>query len=64
MKNVMKDILKRLKSPVVLFCVATIVYKLVKEFILYDDYIKMVDVVAYVVLGYGVFNNPLNKKGF
>lgn len=63
--NKIKDILKRLKSPVVLVAIATLVYThFLNHTVELAEYQKVIDVITFVVLGYGVFNNPSEKNKF
>lgn len=61
----LKDILNRLKSPVVLLALATLIYThFLSDVVDLKEYKEVVDIISFVVLGYGVFNNPTSKKGF
>lgn len=54
-----KEIIKRLKDPVVLLALAGLSYKVLGDAGIKMDigtYRQYVDVVAYVVLGYGIYH--------
>lgn len=61
----MKEIMNRLKSPVVLASlVSAVLMVLVNQGIitLGPDAKQLIDVVASIVIGVGIFNNPADKE--
>lgn len=63
----MKEIMNRLKSPVVLASlVSAVLMVLVNQGIitLGPDAKQLIDVVASIVIGVGIFNNPSDKENW
>lgn len=63
----MKEIMNRLKSPVVLASlVSAVLMVLVNQGIitLGPDAKQLIDVVASIVIGVGIFNNPADKENW
>lgn len=63
----MKEIMNRLKSPVVLASlVSAVLMVLVNQGIitLGPDVKQLIDVVASIVIGVGIFNNPADKENW
>ena len=63
----MKEIINRLKSPVVLASlVSAVLMVLVNQGIitLGPDAKQLIDVVASIVIGVGIFNNPSDKENW
>ena len=63
----MKEIINRLKSPVVISAlVSAVLMVLVNNGVitLGDDIKQLIDVVASIVIGVGIFNNPADKENW
>lgn len=63
----MKEIIDRLKSPVVISAlISAVLMVLVNNGVitLGDDLKQLIDVIASIVIGVGVFNNPADKEKF
>ena len=63
----MKEIINRLKSPVVLASlVSAVLMVLVNNGVitLGDDIKQLIDVIASIVIGVGIFNNPADKENW